>query len=132
VSQSDLDALLSGYEALNRGDVSVIRDQLDPDIEWHEGRRGPEAGIHQGRDSFLRFVASWMEAFDDFHLEPKRLIDAGDRLIAVLTQTGRGRASGASVEAEVTHGWTVVEGRAVAWRSYGDLAEALEDAGDNA
>jgi ketosteroid isomerase-like protein len=132
VSQSDLDALLSGYEALNRGDISVIRDQLDPEIEWHEGHLGPEAGIHHGRDSFLRFVGNWLEAFDDFHLEPKRVIEAGDCLIAVLAQTGRGRASGAPVEAEVTHCWTVVDGRAIAWRSYGNLAKALEDAGDDA
>lgn len=43
-----MEALQRGYEALNRGDLSVVLDLLDPDIEWHEPEPSPGQG-RQGR-----------------------------------------------------------------------------------
>jgi ketosteroid isomerase-like protein len=121
------DELRRGYEALNRGDLSVVLELLDRDIEWHEPAPSPEAGIHRGRDSFERFFRGWIESFDDFRVEPERVVESGTTLIAVVRQSGRGRASGVEVEARLAHVWTVDNGRAVRWEAVADADEALRD-----
>jgi ketosteroid isomerase-like protein len=125
VTQADIESLRRGYEALNRGDLSVVSELLHPEIEWHEPGPGPEAGTYRGRESFERYLRGWRESFDDFRIEPERVIERDDRLIAVVRQSGRGRTSGVSVEARLAHVWTVRDGRAVGWRSVADPDEAL-------
>jgi ketosteroid isomerase-like protein len=34
MGEADVEALKRGYAALNRGDLSVVLDLLDPEIEW--------------------------------------------------------------------------------------------------
>jgi ketosteroid isomerase-like protein len=125
VTQADVESLRRGYEALNRGDLSVVLELLDPDIEWHEPAPSPEAGSYRGRDSFERFLRGWRDSFDDFRVEPEQVAERGNRLIAIVKQTGRGRASGVSVEVRLAHVWTVHQGRAVRWEAVADPEEAL-------
>jgi ketosteroid isomerase-like protein len=122
-----VDELRRGYEALNRGDLSVVLELLDPDIEWHEPAPSPEAGTHRGRDSFERFFRGWIESFDDFRVEPEQVVERGETLVAVVRQSGRGRASGVELEARLAHVWTVDNGRAVRWEAVADADEALRD-----
>jgi uncharacterized protein len=127
MGEADVEALERGYAALNRGDLSVVLDLLDPDIEWHEPTPSPEAGCHRGRGSFERFVRGWIESFDEFRVEPEEVIERRGRLIAVVRQSGRGRTSGVEVEARLAHVWTVRDGRAVRWEALADANEALRD-----
>jgi ketosteroid isomerase-like protein len=125
VAEANVEALQRGYEALNRGDLSVVLDLLDPDIEWHEPAPSPEAGTYSGRDSFERFIRSWIDSLDGFQVEPERVIERRDKLIAIVRQSGRGRASGVQVDARLAHVWTVQDGRAIRWEAVGDPDEAL-------
>jgi uncharacterized protein len=122
---ADVDALRRGYEALNSGDLSEVHALLHPEIEWHEGGNAPEAGIHHGRDTFERFLRTWLESFDTFRIEPEEIVEDDDRLIAMVRQSGTGRASGIEVEARIAHVWTVKDGLAVRWQSYSNREEAL-------
>lgn len=125
--EADVDALRRGYEALNKGDVSVVLELLDPDLEWHEPGDSPEAGTHRGRDSFERFFRGWIDSFDGFRVEPERVVAHDDKLIAIVHQSGRGRASGVRVDARLAHVWTVSDGRAVRWEAVADPDAALRD-----
>lgn len=127
MGQAEVDLLLQGYEALNRGDLSVVLELLDPEIEWHEPEPSPEAGTHRGRESFARFLAGWIDSFEGFRVDPEQVTEREDRLIVIVNQSGRGRASGIAVKARLAHVWTIREGKAIGWRSYGDLAEVGVD-----
>jgi ketosteroid isomerase-like protein len=129
MSGADVETLKHGYDALNRGDLSVVRALLDPDIEWYEPAPSPEAGAHQGRDSFERFLRGWLESFDGFRVEPEQVVQRGDDLIVVVRQTGTGRASGIQVETRLAHVWTVANGGAVRWEAVPDPEVALGDGG---
>jgi uncharacterized protein len=124
VTDVDVQSLRRGYEALNGGNLSAVLELLDPDIEWHEPA-SPEAGSHRGREGFERYLRGWRESFDDFRVHPEQVVDRGDRLIAIVRQTGRGRASGLRVEARLAHVWTVQDGRAVRWEAVADPDEVL-------
>ena len=125
MADADVDALKRGYDALNRGDLSVVVDLLHPDLEWHEPAESPAAGTHRGRDSFEDFFRGWIESFDEFRVEPEEIVQRGDKLIAVVRQRGRGRASGVEIEIRLAHVWTVADGRAVRWEAVPKPEDAL-------
>jgi ketosteroid isomerase-like protein len=127
MGEADVEALERGYAALNRGDLSVVLDLLDPDIEWHEPAPSPDAGAHRGRDSFERFFRGWLDSFESFRVEPERVVQRGDQLVAVVRQTGTGRSSGVQVETRLAHVWTVANGKAVRWEAVTDHEAVLGD-----
>ena len=125
MSEANVEALERGYEALNRGDLSLVLELLVAEIEWHEPAPSPDAGSHTGRESFERFFRGWLESFDGFRVEPEQVVARGDKLIAIVHQSGRGRTSGVEVDARLAHVWTVVDGRAVRWEGVPSPEEAL-------
>jgi len=129
VTVADVEAIERGYAALNRGDVSLVLDLLHPEIEWHQPEATPEAGVHRGRDSFERFLRGWLESFDEFRVEPERVVQRGATLVAVVRQSGTGRSSGLRVETQLAHLWTIADGKAVRFESVGDPDEALAQRG---
>ena len=129
MGEGDVETLERGYAALNRGDLSVVLDLLDPDIEWHEPGWSPEAGTHRGRDSFERFFRGWLESFEQFRVEPERVVQRGDQLVAVVRQTGAGRTSGVRVETRLAHVWTIAGGKAVRWEGVPEPEAVLSDGG---
>jgi ketosteroid isomerase-like protein len=88
MASANVETLRRGYDALNRGDLSVVLELLDADIEWHEPSPSPDAGAHRGRDSFERFLRGWLESFDGFRVEPEQVVEHGSDLVAVVRQTG--------------------------------------------
>ena len=125
MGHADVDTLKRAYAALNRGDLSVVVELLDPELEWHEPAPSPEAGVHRGRDSFVSFFRGWRESFDGFRVEPERIVTRGDELVVIVRQTGIGRSSGVPVETRLAHVWTVDEGKAVRWEAVADPDVAL-------
>ena len=62
--------------------------------------------------------------------EPKELIDAGDKVLALVRVSGRGKASGVEVEAYVWNVATFRDGEPVEMTYFGDdRAAAFEAAG---
>jgi ketosteroid isomerase-like protein len=125
VAEPNVNALKRGYAALNRGDLSVVLELLHPEIEWHEPAPSPDAGTHRGRESFERFLRGWLESFEDFRVEPEQIVERGDVLIAVVRQSGKGRASGVGVDTRLAHLWSVEAGQAVRWEAIANPDEAL-------
>jgi ketosteroid isomerase-like protein len=131
MTEDDIRVLQDGYEAWNRRHLDVLTEALDPELEWHPGFQSPEGGVHHGADGFRRFIDSWMESFDEFRIQPELLVQAGDRVVVVARQTGRGHGSGIELEARVVHVWTIREGRAIGWWGPRNLDEALAALGDD-
>jgi ketosteroid isomerase-like protein len=125
VAEPNVNALKRGYAALNRGDLSVVLELLHPEIEWHEPAPSPDAGTHRGRESFERFLRGWLESFEEFRVEPEQIVERGDVLIAVVRQSGKGRASGVGVDTRLAHLWSVEAGQAVRWEAIANPDEAL-------
>jgi ketosteroid isomerase-like protein len=69
------------------------------------------------------------ETWREWHFEPERFLDAGDRVVVFARIVGKGGASGLPFELETTHVWTIRSGRATSMHAYRDRSEALEAAG---
>ena len=117
--------LRRGYEALNRGDVSEVMGLIAADITWDPGPLTPDSDASaSGPAGFEALIRSWIDAFDDFHIEPLEVSEHGDFLIASVRQSGRGRASGLDIAIEIAHVWQVENGRAIRLESYRNAEEA--------
>jgi ketosteroid isomerase-like protein len=117
VSRQNLELIGKIYEGWASGQLDVtMRALIDPDIEIYPDPESAWPGIeesYRGYDGIGRYLASIYAAFEDYRPEPERLLDAGERVVVLAIERGRGRHSGAEVEIRHTaHIWTVRDGRA--------------------
>jgi ketosteroid isomerase-like protein len=94
-------------------------------------RRLVEPAVLRGRDEALAALGQIGEPWDDWPVwEPQELIEAGDKVLAFIRTTARGKGSGVEVEAHVWNLWTIRDGKLVELTYFGaDRAAALEAAG---
>jgi ketosteroid isomerase-like protein len=130
-TSSNIDVVLRGYEAFNRGDVSAALEALDPEIEWKTYLvPGPGGGTYRGHAGVRELWGDARNIFGDFRNDPERLIEAGDdKVVAFITVRGRGKASGAEVKARIAHVHTLHDGKVVRVESFENRDEALKVAG---
>ena len=100
VSQENVEivrALIDGWNANDR-DLDRISEYLDPSIEL----TGPLASISGEPYRGFVGVGRWMrdldEQFDEWAISPYEVRQVGERVLALTTVKGRGRASGATLE----------------------------------
>ena len=106
---------------------NIVVALIDDDITFDPGPLSPDSdATARGRDSFKALVQSWLDAFDDFRIEPLEVTETGDKLVAAVRQSGRGRGSGVDIAVEIAHVWTVCDGQAIRLESYPNIAAARE------
>jgi ketosteroid isomerase-like protein len=121
------------YDAWLAGDFHAVYAALDASIELNPDPEATWVGIGQvyrGHDGMRSYMSSVYEAFEDYRPEVEQLIDAGDQVLTLAIEHGRGRGSGAEVQANKTaHLWTMRDGKAIRLDLYLNRNEALEAAG---
>jgi uncharacterized protein len=128
MSENDVERLRAGYEALDRGDISVVQAFIHPRAEMRDRPEVPDATTYVGWDGIVLSLRASRETFEDFHFVPERFLENEDKIVVILRMTGKGRTSGVPVEERIAHLWTVEDGRAVALQAYTSPADALEAA----
>jgi ketosteroid isomerase-like protein len=128
MSQQNVDVVKRVYEAFDRRDWDAVFLDMHSDFQITT-KRGPNAGTHQGRDGAQGFAEDYLAAFDGATAEPDRFLEAGDRVLVLVTR--RGRPKGSEMEMVVRNGhlWTLREGRILSMESFPNPDEALEAAG---
>jgi ketosteroid isomerase-like protein len=132
MSQENVTALESAFEAWGRGGLDSFADCWAEDIEWRAVEGAPDdRGPLQGKNAFRAYLQDWLDTFDDFTVEPVEIIDAGgEQVVAVMRYSGRGKQSGMDVPASSFAVVYVIRDRRIAeGREYATRDEALEAAG---
>ena len=118
-------------EAWNRGDLERFLNHADPDFEWVAAREHPGALTNRGIEGAADYMRDWLETMPDLKVEVEELVEAGDRVLAVLRMAGTGAGSGAVTEVRMATLSTFRNGRPVRTEEFLDPEEArrvLEDA----
>lgn len=111
----------------------LFRESLDENFEFRLPADYPEGQpVFRGRTGVDELRAMLGDTWEEWHFEPERFLDAGDQVVVFARILGRGGASGAPVELETTHVWTIRAGRAMSVHAYRDRSDALEAAGFSA
>lgn len=130
MSEENVEFVRNVFAMLDRGDAEAW-DLLPPDFVIDLSRRLIDPVVLRGADEMRAFYrdldATWA---DGAGVEVKELIDAGDKVLVLIRFSGRGKTSGAEVEALVWNLWTFRDGEPVGWTYFGEeRAEAREAAG---
>ena len=104
----------------------------DPEVEWDASRVAVATGgggVYRGHEGVRSFFREYYEAWETLDNDCKELIAAGEHVVSVSNQRGRGRASGIEVEWSQYAVWTIREGKIVRVAWFPSRGEALEAAG---
>ena len=133
MSQENVEVVRRVIAAERRRDTATIFALYDLDIEWDVSRvGGPMAGhpgLLRGHDGVRSWLRTWYEGFGNVSYEVEELIDAGEHVLLVVNQHGRGRASGADVSLRLYGAWTVRNRKVVRVAWFLDRIEALRAVG---
>jgi ketosteroid isomerase-like protein len=131
MSPENTEVVRRTYAALSRGDVDTLRGLAVPELVVDFSRRQIDPGVMRDREEALAWLSRTRDTWDDWPTwEPLEVLDAGDKVIAFINTSARGKGSGVAVEAKVWNLWTLRDGKLVELRYFGDdRAAALEAAG---
>jgi ketosteroid isomerase-like protein len=132
MSEENVELVRRAYAALTRADTDTLKDLAAPEFVVDFSRRLVDPFVLRGRDEALAvFLSQSREPWDGWPVwKPQELLDADDKVAALIRFSARGKGSGAEVEAHVWNLWTFRDGKPVEFKYFGDdRAAALEAAG---
>jgi uncharacterized protein len=125
---SDADTIRSLYELLAAGRLEDSAALLDPEIEW-DTSEAPTGVRTRGLDGARADLEAMLDAWDEYESVVERLVEAGEVIVVVVVNRGRGRVGGVPIEARRAHVWRLHDGRPVSMRLYLDPADAFAAVG---
>ena len=129
MSASNVEILRRALPDSGPADLQALLGLLDDHVEWDYVGAFPEAVTYHGPDEVREFLRQWSGAFEDFGVEAEDAIDAGDSVVVLLHQWGRGKETGAEVESRTWQVFDFRDGKIVHCRGYATKDEALKAAG---
>ena len=133
MSQDNVETIREMFALLNERGVGaateVFGDLLAADFELEEAAELPDPEAYTGREAFIDNMAKLEESFEELRIEPLEIVDLGEKVIVVVSMSGRGHGSSVPVEMTFAQLWSLRDGKAVSLRDYATRAEALEAVG---
>jgi ketosteroid isomerase-like protein len=129
ISEQNVEVVRAIYEAWAQHGLEAGLRYLDPGVEWDLSRRAVDPGVYRGHDGVRDYVRGIREAYAGMGSTVEDVVDAGDKVVALLVFHGEGRKSGATVQARIANVWTLRHGKVVRMQYFGDREEALAAAG---
>jgi uncharacterized protein (TIGR02246 family) len=87
--QANIRIVKQALETLNTGDLSRIHEFISPQYFNHESQVDPVRSKLRGPEEFMDTVKNLRNAFPDLHYEEQETAVSGDKVISVLTVTGK-------------------------------------------
>ena len=129
MSQEDVEILRAAFAAWNAGDMEAVFAHFHPELVYHPRADEPDPSPHVGRNAYERLVYGFVESFSEVTFEVLELIDAGDRVVALIREREIGRTSGAPVDARHVAVWTLADGKVVRMQIFDNREQALKAVG---
>ena len=134
MSRENVEIVRSVYEAAESGDRTAVFALYDPAVEW-DASRAPMprliggGRVFRGHDGLKTFFRERNAVWGEIEDVLEELIDAGEHVVSVDSERGRGRSSGVEVEMTQYAVWTIRNGKVVRVVWFPTRSEALEAAG---
>jgi ketosteroid isomerase-like protein len=126
---------LDNFYAFMRGELSreALAELVDPqsELHWRDQQTYPDTPQHlRGVPELIEFGEQYRRTWADLATELLELIDApGDRVLALIRQSGRGRQSGVPVEIHFFVVLTIRDRRVCEVEFFRHRPDAFEAAG---
>jgi ketosteroid isomerase-like protein len=130
--RANVDLVRALFDAWNSSDLESVAPLISEEIEWLEVDGVPDApGVaRRGREAMFAGLDALFETWQQYRLEPQEVRDvAAGRVVAVVREVARGRASGVEVASEWGYVMTIRDGKLARVEAYRNPAAALEAVG---
>jgi ketosteroid isomerase-like protein len=128
MSQENVEIVRRVIDAFNRRADDAILDLCDAEVELESAL--VEKRTYRGLDGLGQYRQDLDAAWEEWHTERDRVLDAGDSQVLHLYRiVGRGRGSGIRVARDIALLWCLREGRLHRGRVFLDQADALRAVG---
>ena len=133
MSQANVEIVQGIYEAVARRDAATPFEVYAEDIVWDvsNSRRATvmDSVSYHGLEGVRQFWQESLSVFGTVDLDVEELIDAGDRVVALIREREIGRTSGAPVDARHVAVWTLADGKVVRMQIFDNREQALKAVG---
>ena len=130
MSQENVEIVRRRYEHLAAtGEPFTETTALDFVWDMSTFRGWPEQQTYEGVEEARGFLRNWIETWDDWELDVEALHDAGDKVVAIMRQRGRSKASGLPVDMSFAQVWTIRDGKLARMEMYADPGSGLKAVG---
>ncbi|MDX6581836.1 MAG: hypothetical protein QOI10_1020 [Solirubrobacterales bacterium] len=128
MSQVNVDWVTRALEHFGRTGQPYM-DGIDPAVEVFDHDIPDARNPYRGPEGVFEWLADFGESWDSFSMDVTRLIDAGDRVVALFQISAVGAGSGVPVERDDGMVWTFRDGAVVRIDYFNEQRLALENAG---
>ena len=128
VSRENVDRLVQGIEAFNRGDIQAALEAMDPGVRF-EHRLAALQGVYISHEGVRTFISDLYEHFESWQIECRDFRDLDETVLALGVVHATGKGSGAETELPFTVVAKFRNGLMIDFIDYGDRALALEAVG---
>lgn len=124
MSTQNVEIVKEAYTMFNRENIDGMFQMLDPQIELIDSALGLDSETHHGHDGVRRYFERLLEVWEDFRCEPIEYEDRGEdeegnnQIVVICRLWGRGKGSGAELEAPVRHDLRFRDGLVLRARFY--------------
>jgi ketosteroid isomerase-like protein len=137
VSQDNVEFVEALYAGAAGMDKQALLDALpemiaqicDPDIEWIEAPWRVDGQIRRGHAGVRESFERWLDGFEEYSFELKRIVDCGDDVFVVAREHARGAASGAAISMHTYAVLTIRDGKLLRYQEFNDELAARQAAG---
>src|SRR5262245_37000916 len=127
MSQEDVELVRGHVEAWRAEDASRALSFLDRHVVLDVSRTGGIDSAFYGHEAIAEFFRRFAGTFEDYRWEGERLTDLGSgAVLAVVTETGRGKGSGVPVDRPLAAVYTVIDGKIARITTFRTQREARE------
>ena len=125
MSLENIEIVRSLFERYERRDYDAALECLDPEVVYETGQELPAIG----REAVRRMWERWGDAWDEMATITGEYVDSGDHVLATVTYSGRGRASGIQHDDVLFDVYTFRNGLCVRKQEFREQSEARRAAG---
>jgi ketosteroid isomerase-like protein len=128
MSQENVEVVRRMYDAFDSGDADSALAYFDSGVVVDASHR-VDGRVGHGHEELVAILGEWMGTWEEWQEEVEAIRDAGDRVVVISTQRGRGKGSGVEWENRFGMLYEIQGGKISRWTIYDDPHAALEAAG---
>jgi ketosteroid isomerase-like protein len=126
--QENVEMVQQGFAAFQRGDIQTVLNLFSDDVDFRHPISTdilPWAGKRRGREQVAEFFAGLAELSEFEQFEPQEFIAQGNKVVVLIFERVRIKATGRAVDNEYVQVFTFSNGKIVQWCVYEDTAPII-------
>jgi ketosteroid isomerase-like protein len=129
MSSENVERVQAAIDAYLRGDESGMLALVAPDVVITQFPDQIDVRDYHGHEGLAQVMSDWLSAWDDWMIEILTAREIGELVFVTARQSGRGRGSGAPMDAGVVFVFTVRQAKIARWQMFRSEQEAFAATG---